>query len=182
LDLFQDLRFPETLVERSMHLDPDFEHLTYGDVGGRRGAGMVNMSDGDLLVFYSSLRPVYSCEHKLVYALIGIFVVSEVMPVVKVPRHRWRENAHVRRLHPGETDIVIWAKSVVSGRFDRAILIGEWRSGAYRVRQDLLETWGGLSVKNGFIQRSAVPPTFNRPTKFMDWLVKQEIQLISRNN
>ena len=39
-DLCDDLRFPRELPERSMHLDPDFESLTYGDDGGRRGAGM----------------------------------------------------------------------------------------------------------------------------------------------
>jgi len=51
-DLFDDLRFPQELLECPMHLDPDFERLTYGDVGGRRGAGMVDMGEGDLLVFY----------------------------------------------------------------------------------------------------------------------------------
>jgi hypothetical protein len=59
------------LLERSMHLDPDFEYLTYGDEGSRRGAGMVDMSEGDLLVYYGGLRPVYHCEHKLIYALMG---------------------------------------------------------------------------------------------------------------
>ena len=39
-----------------MRLDPDFEWLTYGDKGGRRGAGMVDMGDGDLLVFYGGLH------------------------------------------------------------------------------------------------------------------------------
>src|SRR5947209_1202012 len=40
------LHFPQELLERPMHLDPDSEHLTYGDEGGRRGAGMVNMGEG----------------------------------------------------------------------------------------------------------------------------------------
>src|SRR5262245_49701223 len=43
-DLWEDLKFPWELQKFPMHLDPDFEHLTYGDVGSRRGAGMVDMS------------------------------------------------------------------------------------------------------------------------------------------
>jgi hypothetical protein len=181
-DLYGDLRFPRELLERSMHLDPDFECLTYGDKGGRRGAGMVNMGEGDLLVFYGGLRPVHRYEHKLVYALMGLYVVQEVVPAASVPSQRWYENAHVRRAKRGETDIVVRAKSGVSGRLDRCIPIGEWRDGAYRVRQDVLEAWGGLSVRNGFIQRSAVPPWLNQPARFLDWLRRQGVQLIARNN
>ena len=180
--LCRDLRFPQELLERPMHLDPDFEYLTYGDVGGRRGAGMVNMGDGDLLVFYAGLRPVYLCEHKLIYALMGMYVVHEVIPVASVPSNRWHENAHVRRENRGETDIVVWAKPDLSGRFDRCVPIGEWRNRAYRVRQEVLDAWGGLSVKDGFIQRSAVPPTFNSPSRFLDWLQRQNIKFIQKNN
>src|SRR6266487_3102257 len=47
-----DLKFPETLEKRHMHLDPDFEHLTYGDRGDRRGAGIREMQGraADLLI------------------------------------------------------------------------------------------------------------------------------------
>jgi hypothetical protein len=37
-------------------------------------------------------------------------------------------------------------------------------------------------VKDGFIQRSAVPPSLNNPDRFLRWLQKQRIQLVSRNN
>jgi hypothetical protein len=181
-DLFGDLRFPQELPHRSMHLDPDFECLTYGDEGARRGAQMVNMVEGDVLVFYGGLRPVHPCQHKLIYALMGFYVVHEVVPVTSVPSHRWYENAHVRKTNRGKTDIVVRAKSAVSGRLDRCVPIGEWRSGAYRVRQDVLDAWGGLSVKDGFIQRSAVPPTLNKPKQFLGWLKKQYVRLIARNN
>jgi putative DNA base modification enzyme with NMAD domain len=181
-DLWSDLRFPKKLLEFSMHLDPDFECLTYGDDGGRRGAGMVNMSQGDMLVFYGGMRPIHRCEHKLIYALMGIYIVREVVPAASVPQEHWYENAHVRKAWLGETDIVVRAKSGVSGRLDRCIAIGEWRNGAYRVRNDILDAWGGLSVKDGFIQRSAVPPSFNRPGQFLAWLHRQDVQLIARNN
>jgi hypothetical protein len=181
-DLFGDLSFPSGLLDYSMHLDPDFECLTYGDVGARRGAGMVDMGDGDLLVFYGSLRPVHQCDQRLIYALMGMYLVQEVLPAGDVRPDRWHENAHVRRTKPGATDIVVRAKPNLSGRFDRCIPIGERRNGAYRVRRALLDAWGGLSVKDGFIQRSAVPPTLRNPRKFMDWLHEQAVQLVPRNN
>jgi hypothetical protein len=181
-DLGGDLRFPDGLAARAMHLDPDFACLTYGDVGGRRGAGMVGMGEGDLLVFYGGLRPVHECEHRLVYALMGVYVVQEVVPVADVPLELWHTNAHVRKVKRGETDIVVRAKPDVSGRFERCMPIGEWRAGAYRVRNEVLKAWGGLSVKDGFIQRSAVPPAFSNPCKFLGWLGKQKVSLMSRNN
>ena len=116
-----------------MHLDPDFEWLTYGDKGGRRGAGMVDMGDGDLLVFYGGLRPVHRCEYRLIYALIGMYVVQEVLPVASVPSQRWHENAHVRKITRGQTDIVVRAKPGVSGRFDRCVPIGEERRSCVRI-------------------------------------------------
>src|SRR5207248_10763145 len=98
-----NLRFPQELLKRAMHLDPDFEYLTYGDEGGRRGAGMVNMSEGDLLVFYGGLRPVHQCDHRLLYALLGIYVVKEVVLAARVPSDHWYENAHGRHTQPGTT-------------------------------------------------------------------------------
>lgn len=181
-DLYEDLRFPPVLLQHAMHLDPDFECLTYGDDGGRRGAGMVGMAEGDGLVFYGGLRPVHRSEQRLIYALLGLYLVEDVVPAASVPPQRWHENAHVRKATRRASDIVVRAKPDVSGRFDRCIPIGEWRAGAYRVRENLLSEWGGLSVKDGFIQRSAVPPAFSRPLQFLDWLERQKVQCIPRNN
>ena len=44
LDLDRNLKWPESLAGRPMHLDPDFEHLTYGDVGNARGSGMRDLT------------------------------------------------------------------------------------------------------------------------------------------
>lgn len=181
-DLYRDLFFPPALLARAMHLDPDFECLTYGDDGQRRGAAVASMRDGDLLVFYGGLRPIHACEQRLIYAILGVYVVQQVVPAGDVPAERWYENAHVRKAPPGKDDIVVRAKPGVSGRLERCIPIGEWRSGAYRVRHDLLEAWGGLSVKDGFIQRSAVPPALNNPRQFLQWLAAQNITLVRRNN
>jgi hypothetical protein len=181
-DLRRDLRFPQDLLNHAMHLDPDFECLTYGNPSNVKGLTLGNLSEGDLVVFYAGLRPVQRGEHNLIYALIGMYVVQEVVSATSVPPERWYENAHVRKVQPGESDIVVRAKPGVSGRFDRCVSVGEWRDGAYRVRPKVLNAWGGLSVKDGFIQRSAVPPALNEPTQFLGWLQMQGVQLLPRNN
>jgi hypothetical protein len=37
-------------------------------------------------------------------------------------------------------------------------------------------------VKDGYIQRSAVPPLFIDPARFLAWLRRQAVQLLPRNN
>lgn len=181
-DLYLDLGFPSILPDENMHLDPDFDYLTYGDVGIRRGSEMTYMREEDIIAFYGSLRPINLSQSRLVYALMGLYIVEEVVWAFEIPEHRWKENAHTRRQHISDVDIVVRAKPDVSGRFKRCISIGEWRDRSYRVRKDLLDAWGGLSVKDGFIQRSAVPPSFLEPEKFYKWFKKQNISLFQRNN
>ena len=148
-----------------MHLDPDFEQLTYGDNGDDRGLEIKKLVEDDLLVFYAGLRSVHSAA-RLIYALVGLYVVSGVVLARDVPLHRHDENAHTRKLKIGAPDIVVRAKPGVSGRFTRCVPIGEWRERAYRVTHSILEEWGRLSVKNGFIQRSIRPPSFRAPDRF----------------
>lgn len=164
-----------------MHLDPDFENLTYGDVGDRRGAEIRRMTAGDRIVFYSGMRPVTPFRDRLIYGLIGMFVVDEVVHVRDVPCERWHENAHTRKVKRGESDIVVRARSSGSGRFTKLIDIGCYRDRAYRVREDVLAEWGGLSVKNGYIQRSARPPRFLDPRRFTAWLERQGPTVVQFN-
>lgn len=174
------LHCPATLLERTMHLDPDFATLTYGDNGARRGKGISTLISNDLLAFYAGLRSI-SSPRKLHYALIGIFVVEEVIRALDVPPKRRHENAHTRWTEISESDIIVRGKPGVSGRFDRCIMIGSWREGAYRVDPNIEKAWGGLSVKNGFIQRSVVPPEFSQPARFRSWLRKQKVTLLKEN-
>jgi Nucleotide modification associated domain 3 len=176
-----ELRLPETLRQRSMHLDPDFDHLTYGDNGVRRGARIATLGPNDLLVFYAGLRSVVD-RRRLVYALVGLFVVVEVVRAIKVPAERRFENAHTRWTTISENDVIVRGKSGVSGRFDRCVPIGEWRDKAYRVCRGIENVWGGLTVKNGYIQRSAVPPAFVHAEEFYEWFQRQGIKLLQRNN
>ncbi|WP_152643328.1 hypothetical protein [Anaeromyxobacter sp. PSR-1] len=177
----QACSLPSDLRGAVTHLDPDFRHLTYGDNGERRGKGITDFGPGDVLAFYAGLRPIRRCEHRLIYALIGLYRVAEVVRVASVPRERWSENAHLRRQHHRATDVIVRAAPGSSGRLRWCLPIGEFRNGAYRVRMDLLNRWGGLSCRDGFIQRSAVPPMFLHPERFMAWFEQVHLGLIAAN-
>ena len=181
LDLESSLGLPRSLLDHTVHLDPDFDWLTYGDNGDKRGAGIKHLSEGDLLVFYAGLRSVRA-SRKLVYGLVGLYVVDNVLPARSVLPDQYKSNAHTRRLKIAARDIVVRAKPSVSGRLTRCVPIGEWRDGAYRVTPGLLRKWGGLSVKDGYVQRSARPPAFLNASKFYRWFLRREVELIQRNN
>ena len=165
-----------------MHLDPDFDHLTYGDGGERAKQIRTKVGRGDLLVFYAGMRDVQP-PAGLVYALIGLYVVEDIVSALTVPVPRRHENAHTRRiLAAGAGDIVVRARRKVSGRLERCIPIGSYRARAYRVWPKLLAAWGGLSVKNGYLQRSARLPEFTNARRFYDWFLAQGVALLPHNN
>lgn len=172
---------PERLHDRRMHLDPDFNFLTYGDALAR-GRKLLDFRENDWVVFYSGLRPLNGGP-RLRYGLIGLFVLSNPpRRVSEIPPADFDRNAHTRLLHPTDTDIVVTGKPGVSGRFDRYMDIGELREGSYRVRRELLEQWGGLTVNDGWIQRSANPPLFREPVRFAQWLQARLPRLLATNN
>ncbi len=177
------VKLPLHLRKQSMHLDPDFEHLTFGDQGSR-GARIRKLEPGDGIAFFASFRPLDQpvTVEPLVYALIGFFRVGKIELATAVHSNLWHTNAHTRRnVASGSSDVVVFADPESSGRLERLIPIGEFRKKAYRVRSDLLQEWGGLDVTDGYIQRSAVPPFFNDGLRFCSWLKAQNIQLLQKN-
>ena len=179
----QIISLPSHLLNKRMHLDPDFDCLTYGDTD-RRGKPLLKFVEDDLVVFYAGLEPIKPIANdRLEYALIGMLVVKEIVQVKDISdTRRFDENAHTRISSPKPTDIVVRGKQRVSGRFENYIPIGERREGKYRVKCPLLDEWGGLCVKNGYIERSAHPPLFRQPERFFNWLQQQNPQLIQANN
>lgn len=168
---------PAHLSGRAMHLDPDFEHLTYGDQGSK-AKRLDQLQLGDFIAFYGGFRNIQNGE--LVYALFGLLEVQEKVAAASVPDGRWYENAHTRRKpQPGE--IVFRGSPRRSGRCATLLDIGEYRNRAYRVRSDLLRTWGGLSVNDGYLQRSANPPRFLQPELFLTWFERNAGMLVRRN-
>lgn len=174
-------QLPPELLGTPTHLDPDFDRLTYGDQGQRGKRISSTLIEGGLLAFFASLRPMDGPARPLIYALIGLYVVEEIVLAKDIPKSRWAENAHTRR-EPHDGEIVVRAKPGVSGRLRCCIPIGELREGMYRVRNDLLDAWGGLDITNGYIQRSAFLPAFRDAAKFHRWFNAQNTELVAENN
>ncbi len=92
-------------------------------------------------------------------------------------------NAHTQRvLPPTATDLIVRGRPGISGRLRLCVPIGEYRDRAYRVRKDVLNEWGGLLVKDGYLQRSARLPRLLDPARFMRWLERQGPSLMQANN
>lgn len=176
------LQLPRGLENRLVHLDPDFEHLTYGDDGKRRGRQLAGMKPGDFIAFFAGLRPIRDCGHRLWYALIGFLTVERVCKARELVFSQRGCNAHTRKAIIADGDIVVFGHPEKSGRLRKAILIGGFRDSAYRVTPKLLREWGGLSVKDGYIQRSAVPPAFKDPARFERWFRQQRPELARSNH
>lgn len=184
------LSMPDWLDGLNMHLDPDFEHLTYGDQGQRAAQIKQKLGLGDLLVFYAGLRDVRP-QPNLVYAIIGLYVIDGIVPAHSIePACRFK-NAHTRRvLSPDANDIVVQARPGTSGRLTRCLPIGSFRPPdhapkkcrSYRVAPDILRAWGGLSVADGYLQRSARLPEFTNAPQFNEWFQQQNVSLVPRNN
>jgi len=163
------------------HLDPDFGFLSYGDQGARarRIEDVLGSPGGGFIAFYAALRDVQTGQ--LVDALIGIFDVAELVAAEDVPSSRWHENAHTRRCSHGG-DIIVRGAPGKSGRLTRCIVIGRYRDRAHRVDTSTLNAWGGLTVRDGYIQRSARLPEFQQPQRFIAWLRTRKPKLSASNN
>jgi Nucleotide modification associated domain 3 len=173
---------PQRLASKYMHLDPDFEHLTYGDQG-QRASQIAKLGESDILVFYASFVDIRNPNARLVYAIIGTLCIKTVIAASEVSSNEWHTNAHSRRaLSPDALDIVVKGKHKTSGRLRHCLPFGEFRDGAYRVRRDILHEWGGLKVRNGYVQRSVYLPLASQPAKFIEWFKRQEPILLHKNN
>lgn len=177
----EKIEFPEHLSNDGCHLDPDFDFSTYGDQATGRGLRVGDLKKGDFIAFFASFKPIKKCDHNLLYALYGIMFVDKVMKVNDVPENEFHKNAHTRVKNLNKDHWVVFANPSLSGRFSKAIPIGEFRDGSYRVTKELLYLWGGIGVKNGYIQRSVCPPWFTNPEQFLKWLDSQKITLINSN-
>jgi hypothetical protein len=173
---------PPHLSALDTHLDPDFTYLTYGDQGERAKQITTKLGNSDLIVFYAGLADIHP-NPQLVYALVGLYVVDAIVSAKTILQPRWDENAHTRRVtsFPGN-DIVVRARPGVSGRLARALAFGSYRERAYRIRPELLSAWGEMTVRNGYVQRSARLPEFKDAARFYDWFQKQNVTLIPQNN
>ena len=173
---------PVALRKMNMHLDPDFSHLTYGDQGERAKQISSKLGKGDLIVFYAALADINPAP-RLIYAIIGLYVIDRIVSAMHISKECWDENAHTRRILPADAnDIVLHAQPRVSGRLVTCLPIGEYRDRAYRVTLPLVEAWGGLTVRGAYLQRSARLPEILDANAFYEWFKDQRAQLVAQND
>jgi hypothetical protein len=156
---------PESIRNRLLHYDPEFEIFTYGDATPKREY-LLRLHHNDLLVFYAGLSPFMNDRQQGGLYIIGYFSIKEIVDFDKLrpietkdSSERYGRNAH---LMANRTDKLVIAvgQPNASGLLDRAILISESRPDK-RGRPNLvvsrrMESMFGIS---GSIQRS-IPPRF----------------------
>jgi hypothetical protein len=99
-------------------------YLSYGDQGARASQLRTKLGQGDRIVFYSGLKDVHD-NPRLVYAIVGIFVVDDIVLATSVPESARNANAHSRRiLAEGAQDIVVRGNQQLSGRLERCLPFG----------------------------------------------------------
>lgn len=170
-----------SMLPKLGHFDPDFRHLTYGDKGQRATRIREELAEGDFITFYAGLRSVET--GKLVYSIIGFYVIAQLNDGQRLPKRLWHRNEHTR--HGGcnvAGTSVVFAEPTRSGRLLNHIPIGNYRNNAYRVFPNLLKAWGGLDVNDGYIQRSVYLPRFEQPARFLRWFNRQRPVLLLRDN
>ncbi|MFA4956781.1 MAG: hypothetical protein WC556_07380 [Candidatus Methanoperedens sp.] len=178
--------FPNWLHQAPCHLDPDFRFLTYGD-REQRAKRILSFFKGSLdnfIVFYASFAPMGRDQEPLVYAIMGFYRFQNVSRANQVPFDRRNLNAHTRLAsYQRGDDIVIFADQNSSGRLKLLIPIGEQLANKhYYVQEKLFKAWGGISSRNGWIQRSVYLPHFCDPEKFMQWFDTQNPEFVHENN
>jgi len=165
------------------HFDPDFDYLTYGDrhQRGARIQEVLGDATNSFIVFYAGLRDVDSGE--LSYSIIGFYDIACIKPASSVLPADWPKNEHTRPDGcKDQSTVIVFAHRGRSGLLRHHIPIGTYRRRAYRVTTKLLKDWGGLDVKDGFIQRSVFLPQFRDSDSFLGWFQDQNPQLIAKNN
>ena len=157
---------PPGLRHVPMHEDPEFETRTYGDTAAQRRY-LLELGEGDLLVFYAGLKPFKhdSDEYPEALYVVGYFTVAEVIDFNWLSaseraacRQRYPYNAHVKRGYAFE-NLVIVVGGKNSRLLNQARLISQKQTETAQPTYALSSEMEELLGISGSIQRS-VPPRF----------------------
>ncbi|MEI7826352.1 MAG: hypothetical protein WCI87_00920 [Euryarchaeota archaeon] len=158
---------PPGLRHVPMHNDPEFETCTYGDPTVKRRY-LLELREGDLLVFYAGLRPFNhdNADYPNALYFVGYFTVDQVIDFNWLSaseraayRQRYPSNAHVKRGYAFE-NLVIVVGSKDSRLLNHALLISQKKPDkSARPTFALSSEMEELLGISGFIQRS-IPPRF----------------------
>ena len=118
------------MVDKPMHVDPEFDTYTYGDPTAPK-QGLARMKPGNLLVFYAGLEGWDFAAAPALY-IIGLFEIELIgfgsTFSSKVLHEKFSRNFHVmhRSVFAGQRDKLVLIKGNMRSRLlDKAIKIGE---------------------------------------------------------
>ena len=157
---------PTGVVDRKVHLDPEFTTFTYGDVGKKAGC-LLKLEPGDILVFYAGLTPYQKSEHPEALYIIGYFTVMLIVDShnsssskMRRIKQKYPNNSHLKRDSDIGEMVLVVGDPERSKILDKAILISQKKLNKigryYHAVSPQMEEL--LGVK-GSIQRS-IPPRF----------------------
>ena len=118
--------------DRPVHLDPEFVTYTYGDPTRNKRGQLLRLNPGDILTFYSGLRPVGWRRGGGLF-IIGYFTVKEAFEVENpgaLTQEELRcigDNAHFKRLEPDPRLVVVKGDPGRSRLLERAARISDER-------------------------------------------------------
>jgi hypothetical protein len=155
-----DVEIPEAVRDRPVHLDPEFaeyprcERYTYGDPHGVKAGPVSELSTGDYLLFYATLRqegdPADWQSPEWGAYLVGGFRLArdaltgeEYVDLPDAERAPFANNAHVKR-DPFDARVVVLGDRDGSGLYDRAVPLSSRTAGvdANRLVTDLSDDSG----------------------------------------
>ncbi len=154
---------PSRVASRKPHDDPEFVTCTYGDASAKRRY-LLQLQEGDLLVFYAGLRPIDSRVAAGLY-LIGYFIIERVIAFdTLAPKQviqcfeRYPNNAHAKRRAPVDNLVIVVGDCTESRLLRDAVHISEGRAMKNgRIGQALSKKCEQLLGIRGFIERSMPP-------------------------
>ena len=169
---------PPHVANRKVHLDPEFNTFTYGDVG-RKAGYLLKLNKGDILVFYAGLTPYIKSEYPEALYIIGYFTVGEIIDFHKITgsyrtinshkssiseimkiHQQYPNNSHPKRGSEIHEMVMVVGDPERSKKLEKAILISQKKLNKigrhYHAVSPQMEELLGIK---GSIQRS-IPPRF----------------------
>jgi len=169
---------PTNVAKRKVHLDPEFNTFTYGDVG-RKADYLLKLNPGDILVLYAGFTPHMESKYPEALYIIGYFTVGEIINFhritgsyrtnnshksstteIKRIQEQYPNNSHPKRVSDIHEMVMVVGDPEQSKILEKAILISHKKLNKigryYHAVSPQMEELLGIT---GSIQRS-IPPRF----------------------
>lgn len=149
---------PEKFQNKTVHLDPEFESFTYGEMSDPKRGALKKLNPGDLLIFYLGGEVKIGNKSELGCFIFGYFVVEKVYEWSDERKNqtaikkRCGKNAHIRS-SKSKDNLVIVTGTNQSRILERCI---------YFTRPNQLSKNPAYITKDSFQKKYGIPPFVTR--------------------